>query len=48
MEQLLTHAGMQGITHVNSDTVWMCHSSAAQQYLKGGYSHVNTETNFLL
>lgn len=37
MEQLLTHAGMQGITHVNPDMVRMCQSLAAWKYLKGGY-----------
>lgn len=37
MEQLVTRAGMQGITHVNPDMVRMCQSLAAWKYRKGGY-----------
>lgn len=47
MEQLLTHVGMRGITHVNADMGSVCHSLAAPKYFKVNYSYacMKTEIN---
>jgi len=50
MEQLLTHVGMRGITHVNPGVGSMCRSLAAPRHIKVSYSHVcvKTEVNSML